>query len=477
MTPFTVPAPKKSSPFDQAIVLQQPKGWSRWILWTILGLAAFTVTWASVTEIEEAIPATGKLEPEGAVKDVQTPISGVVTEILVKDGQKVKKGDLLLKFDTTTATAQVTSQEKIRAALVEEVTFYQAQLAGEGIAGSGLTKSREAIDADTQLLRAQVEGDRGNLSTEQQRHLATKQATLNAHVDRAKLDAAQTQRQLQEVDVQMRSAQDNLAMNQNILSRLQPLQKAGGISVLQVLKQEQEVMKYQAQIDQMSEQRSRMALDADKATEDIHLAQAETTDSALTKISINNKQIAEMDTQASRTILENQKKIAELDAQLSQAKMTLQYQELRAPADGTVFELKAGTPGYVASPSVPVLKIVPTNNLIAKIDIQNKDIGFVREGMAADVRLDSFPFREFGGMRGELVNIGSDALLPDQLHQYYRFPAKIKIDGQVIQINGREVALQSGMSVNVNLKLRKRRVINIFLDEVLKTTDSLKILR
>lgn len=184
-----------------------------------------------------------------------------------------------------------------------------------------------------------------------------------------------------------------------------------------------------------------------------------------------------MDTQASRTILENQKKIAELDAQLSQAKMTLQYQELRAPADGTVFELKAGTAGYVASPSVPVLKIVPTNNLIAKIDIQNKDIGFVREGMAADVRLDSFPFREFGGMQGKLVSIGSDALLPDQLHQYYRFPAKIKIDGQVIQVNGREVALQSGMSVNVNLKLRKRRVINIFLDEVLKTTDSLKILR
>jgi hemolysin D len=475
MTPFTVPTPKKS-PFDQAIVLQQPKSWSRMILWGILGLAAFTVTWASVTEIEQAIPATGKLEPEGAVKDVQTPVSGVVMETFVKDGQKVKKGDLLLKFDTTTAAAQVESQEKIRAALVQEVAFYQAQLAGNSAGGGGLTKSRDTIAADTQLLRAQVEGDRGNLSNEQQVHLASRQAGLNARIDRAKIDAAQTARQLEEVAVQIRSAQANRDINQNILERLQPLQKAGGISLLQVIKQEQEVMKHQAQMDQLQEQKRRVALDADKAQQDARSAQAETMDTALTKINGNDKQIAEIDTQASRLILENQKKIAEIDAQLSQAKMTLKYQALHAPVDGAVFELKAG-PGTVASPSVPVLKIVPMNNLIAVIDIQNKDIGFVREGMPVDVRLDSFPFREFGGMQGQLTWVGSDALLPDQLHQYYRFPAKIKIDGQVLQVNGREVALQSGMSVSVNIKLRKQRVINIFLDEILKTTDSLKILR
>jgi hemolysin D len=472
---LTAPAPKKST-FDPTIVLQQPKSWSRGILWGILGLAAFTVTWASVTEIEQAIPATGKLEPEGAVKDVQTPMSGVVTESFVHDGQKVKQGDVLLRFDTTTAKAQVESQEKIRAALVQEMRFYQAQLDGNAAAG-GLGKSRATIAADNQLLQAQVQGDPGNLSAQQQLHLATRQSGLNARIDRANLDAAQTTQQLEEIDVQIRSAQRNRDVNQNILSRLQPLQKAGAIALLQVMKQEQEVMKYQAQIDQLQEQKQRIALDADKVQDDIQAAQAETMDTALSKISQNDQQIAEIDTQASRVILENQKKIAEIDAQLSQAKITLQYQELRAPVDGTVFELKAGTAGYVASPSVPVMKIVPSNNLIAKIDITNKDIGFVQPGMAADVRLDSFPFREFGGMQGELTWVGSDALLPDQLHQYYRFPAKIKINGQVIQANGKEIALQSGMSVSVNIKLAKRRVINIFLDEILKTTDSLKILR
>jgi hemolysin D len=464
------------SPFEQAIVLQQSKGWSRAILWGILGLAAFTVTWASVTEIEQAIPAAGKLEPEGAVKDVQTPVSGVVIESFVKDGQKVKKGDLLLKFDTTTAKAQVESQQKIRAALLQEIAFYKAQLEGRST-GDGLARSRDAIASDIELLRAQVNGDRTNLSSDQQLHLRARQTGLQAKIDRTQLEAEQAQRQLQEIDVQIRSAQNNLTINQNILDRLQPLQKQGGISQVQVEKQTQEVLKYQAEIDQLRQQKKRIALDASKALEDIRATQAETADTALTQITSNNKQIAEIDTQASRVVLENQKKIAEIDAQLSQAKLTLQYQELRAPVDGTIFELKAGTPGYVASPSVPVLKIVPSNNLIAKIDITNKDIGFVQLGMPVDVRFDSFPFREFGGMQGKLSWIGSDALLPDQIHQYYRFPAKVQLDGQVLQINGREVALQSGMSVNVNIKLRKRRVINIFLDEVIKTTDSLKVLR
>jgi hemolysin D len=460
---------------DQAIVLEQPKSWSRLILWSIFGLATFTVVWASVTEIEQAIPATGRLEPEGSVKDVQTPINGVVVESFVKDGQKVKKGDRLLKFDTTTAKAQVESQERIRAALVQEIAFYQAQLTGQG--SSGLSRSRDAIAADSAILRAQVEGNPGNLSATQQRHLDSRRAGLQSKIDRAHLSAAQTDRQLQEADVQLRSAQENLAINQKILGRLEPLQKEGGVSLIQVEKQQQEVLKYQAQIDQIQAQKRRISLDVEKAEQDVRSAQAETADTAMTQMGNNDKQIAAIDTDASRVILENQKKIAEIDAQLSQAKLTLQYQELHAPVDGTVFELKAGTPGYVASPNVPVMKLVPSSGLVAKIDITNRDIGFLQEGMPVDVRLDSFPFREFGGMGGELVWIGSDALPPDQLHQYYRFPAKIKIDGQVLQVKGRTVALQSGMSISANIKLQKRRVINIFLDEVLKTTDSLKILR
>ena len=150
----------------------------------------------------------------------------------------------------------------------------------------------------------------------------------------------------------------------------------------------------------------------------------------LTKIADNEKRLAEIDSQLTKIMVENNKRLAEIDAQLSQAQQTLQYQALQSPVNGTVFELKAHTPGFVANSSQPILKIVPDDTLVAKVFITNKDIGFVKEGMAADIRIDSFPFSEFGDVKGHLVWIGSDALPPDQIHPGQTHLKLTKLNGQ-----------------------------------------------
>ena len=131
----------------------------------------------------------------------------------------------------------------------------------------------------------------------------------------------------------------------------------------------------------------------------------------------------------------------------------------------------------MANTSEPVLKIVPNDTLIAKVYITNKDIGFVNEEMPVDVRVDSFPYSEFGDVKGELVRIGSDALPPDEVYPFYRFPAEIRMDKQTILVNGKEVPLQSGMSVSANIKVRKRPVISIFSDLFMRKLDSIKTVR
>ncbi|MCS6815576.1 MAG: HlyD family secretion protein, partial [Cyanobacteria bacterium] len=158
----------------------------------------------------------------------------------------------------------------------------------------------------------------------------------------------------------------------------------------------------------------------------------------------------------------------------SQTKQTLQYQEVKAPISGTVFDLKAKNPGFVTNSTEPVLKIVPADALVANVFITNQDIGFVEEGMAVDVRIDSFPFSEFGDIKGKVVWIGSDALPPDDIYRFYRFPAKVKLDRQFIQANGKPLNLQSGMSVSVNIKVRQRPIISIFTDLFQKKFDELK---
>jgi HlyD family secretion protein len=97
--------------------------------------------------------------------------------------------------------------------------------------------------------------------------------------------------------------------------------------------------------------------------------------------------------------------------------------------------------------------------------------------MPVDVRIDSFPFSEFGDIKGTLVAIGSDALPPTQIQPYYTFPAKIQLDRQSLIVNGREVKLQSGMSLTANIKVRKRSIISIFTEQFTRGMESLKFAR
>jgi hemolysin D len=142
-----------------------------------------------------------------------------------------------------------------------------------------------------------------------------------------------------------------------------------------------------------------------------------------------------------------------------------------------VFDLKANTAGYVASNTEPMLKIVPSQNYKAKVYIRNQDIGFVREGMMADVRLDSFPFSEFGDIKGKVTWVGDDALPPTPERQFVSFPAEIELQSQTMRVRGKDVPLQSGMSLSVNLKVRDRSVISLFLDSFNSNVEPFKNVR
>ncbi len=114
--------------FEQNVFLQQSPILSRAILWLLLGVTAITIIWANVAQVEEAIPAQGKLEPQGTVKEVHAPVAGVVKAIYVADGQRVHQGDRLLSFDPTATIAQLASLLKVRTALIQENQFYQLQM-------------------------------------------------------------------------------------------------------------------------------------------------------------------------------------------------------------------------------------------------------------------------------------------------------------------------------------------------------------
>lgn len=479
--------PKHIPKFEQPVILKQSRKWSRGILWGLMVATTGTIIWANVAKIEEAVSATGKLEATGATLDVQAPVAGVVKHIHVKEGEQVKQGERLITFDNTTTLAQLKSLQKVRASLIQENQFYTAQMRGASVDLStlqvpalmiDLTKSRAALVAENQVYRAQFEGNyTKKLSIDQKERIASNQTELDARVTASQSEVEQLKRQVEQTEIKIISTIDTLKMNQSILNNISGLAKQGAISQIQLLKQQQEVRNAQSELDQLTKEKARLFAEITGGQAQLRNIVAVSRSDWLDKIADNNKRIAEIDSQLTKAIVENNKKIAETDSQISQTQMNLKYQEIEAPVTGKVFELKAHTRGFVASSTEPILKIVPTDKLIAKIFITNKDIGFVKEGMNVDVRIDSFPFSEFGDIKGKLVSIGSDALPPDEIYRFYRFPAKVELDSQSLNINGRNIVLQSGMGINTNIKIRSRSVMSIFTDMFSNSVESLKNVR
>ena len=471
--------------FDKPVILRQSPHWSRAVIWGIVGVTVASIGWACLAKFEEAVPAQGKLEPKGVVQPVKAPVGGVIEEVYVEEGESVEAGDALLSFDPQATRAQLTALEAIRQKLNDENDYYQAQLADqtevaaptEIAAGMAqLTSNRAALVAENNLYRAQLAGDASgeSLPPEQRQRLRTATEEVNSRLSIAALEVDQLERQLTQTQVQLANARDALRVNQDILDRVKPLAERGAIGEIPYLQQEQEVKNRQTEVNRLVEEEQRLELAIIQAQEQLWNTEVASREELQDRIAANDNQIAQIDSQLTKTVLENEKRLQETDGQIAELQQVLDYQELRAPVSGSVFNLKANLPGYVANTTEPILEIVPTDSLVARVFITNRDIGFVREGMEVDVRIDSFPYSEFGDVEGTLTHIGSDALPPDEANPYYRFPAEITLEDQFIDINGEPIQLQSGMSLSANIKTRPRRVIMIFADLFIRKIDSLK---
>ncbi|NJN30321.1 MAG: HlyD family efflux transporter periplasmic adaptor subunit [Synechococcales cyanobacterium RM1_1_8] len=529
------PSPSPSLPdFDRPVIFRQPPLWSKLILMAIMGVTTFAVGWACLAKVEEAIPAQGKLEPQAAVKEIRAPLGGVVSAIEVREGEQVKQGQVLIRLDQTAAQAQLDSLSEVRAALVAETNYYKSVLIGrnaplpEGYqvpAGLvALGDNRAALVAENELFRAQLTGtsttsldstqqarlqisnvERNSREAAAQLAIDQQQQQLNqarSRIENTRLQIANAKSQLSNAQSQLKSAEDALAIDSDILAKITPLARDGGIAQIQFLRQQQEVgsgqanvtqqqaevanrkaelSNQEAELRQLQQEEQRLISAVAQSQEELLNTMARSQQDPLSRIGDNDKRIAEIDSQLNKAIVENEKKINELDSQLSQTKVTLGYQELTAPVSGTVFDLQPTSPGFVSNASEPILKIVPEGSLVAEVFITNKDIGFVYECqnpsdlstcMDVDVRIDSFPFSEFGDVDGKLIEIGDDALPPDQLFNFFRFPAEVQLAKQEIMVNGQPMQLQSGMSISVNIKTRPRRVITYFTDLFSRKKDS-----
>ena len=147
-----------------------------------------------------------------------------------------------------------------------------------------------------------------------------------------------------------------------------------------------------------------------------------------------------------------------------------------APISGIIFDPQANLDG-VMSAGERIVSIVPQRGLYAEVYVPNKDIGFIKIGQKAKVRVDAFPFTRYGDLPGDVTQISADALEPEPTQNFYRFPVKLNLSRFYLESNSVKVPLKPAMSMTTNLKLRDKRVLSLVSDLLVDTTDRIKSIR
>jgi HlyD family secretion protein len=412
------------------VALKPSRRWSAWIIWTLVGVASFGFVWSCVARVDETVQATGKLEPQGANKEVKAPLGGVVKAIYVKEGQAVQPGEVMLDMDTSVAKAKLAALILVRDRIRADLLLSKGQL-GESV-------------------------DVSRLSSNQIGKLTALRSEYASRMEASSRGVEQARAAAKEAETKLRSKQNALLIREQILEDIGPLVNVGAMARSQYKKELQEVILLRGEVRGIQSEviKTQAAL-----AESI---QRMSNTRAMTQIDFRTK------------VEEGEKQLAELSNQINETQMTLRYQKIVAPVRGVVFDMKPTSPGYLVNSDTPVLKVIPTDKLVARVYITNRDIGFVRVGQAVKVRIDAYPSSEFGEVPGKVQSIGSDVLPPDESVNYYRFPVTVALDRPTIEYRGRKLSLLTGMSISANIILRKRPVIAIFTQSFLPFWDSLE---
>ena len=256
-------------------------------------------------------------------------------------------------------------------------------------------------------------------------------------------------RRLSEQDLAFKARAESLATKitslratanteREILKRIAPLAEQGGIQIVQYLQQKNRLQELQSEIAQTEANRREVQSEALKARQ------------------------------------ESLKELANIERQLTETQKASEYESLRSPVQGRVFDLVPASPGYAAASGETLLKIVPSGAVEAKVFLTNADVGFVRPDMAAQVRVDAYPFTQFGDIPGVLKSVGEEVLPADAQNPQPRFPALVMLKRQYLERNGNRYEIRPGQSVSVNLIVRNKPVISLLTDAVEKAWDSLR---
>ncbi|MEQ1611399.1 MAG: HlyD family type I secretion periplasmic adaptor subunit [Hyphomicrobiaceae bacterium] len=421
-------APQPSA--DYQSTLRRGYGSLALILLVLFGVSFFA-------RIDSGVVAAGAISVESNRKTVQHLEGGIVSEILVRDGDVVKQGDVLMRLDQTRSAASEELYRKQQAiALALEARLLAQVERRESLV---FPPAVNTLASDPMVQSALVDNQRqfeGRRNT-----FISAMSVLESQALQAQKDMSQARSDKQTVEQQLASVQQELAPLEELLTRgLVPKTR---VTTLQRQEQQLQGMSSKADID--------LARSTERVVE----------------LESKQKQLRqEYSQEAATAIPEVRKTLSDLQQQLVIARDTLKRVDIFAPVAGTVQQLRIFTIGGVIRPGDPVVDIVPDSaKLVVKARVSPIDVDRVRPGMPVEIRLPQFQNYQSEVMRGEVRNISRDTLLDETNRQpYYAMEADVDRSSIPAEINSKLVA---GMSTEVIVPTGERTLMQYLLSPLL----------
>ncbi|QYD71678.1 HlyD family type I secretion periplasmic adaptor subunit [Paraburkholderia edwinii] len=409
----------------------------RWTMRIIVVLVAAIVIIAVFGKLDIVAIAKGKLAPDAHVKVVQPAMTGVVRRIAVRDGQRVIAGQLLMELDTTQAAADADKARKSRIEAALAMARASALLSAQeqGVAPRVALVEGASTD-DQQQIQYYANGQYREF---QDKYLSSRNEWLKRE---AELDGTR-----QEIAKLQSTAP---------LARQQADNYKGLVAG-----------KYVAANDYLDKERTALEQEHELAAQQAHARELAAGIA---------EQRADMESIASQFRREQldaydkarQQRVQSEDDE-TKANTRQKLLSLTAPVSGTVQQLNTHTVGGVVTTAQSLMEIVPDDAVEVEANIENKDIGFVEVGQTAIVKIETFPYSQYGYLTGKVISVSNDATQDRKLG--LTFPARVRLPSNRFRVDNRWVNLTPGMEVTVEIRTGKRTVAQYFLGPLVRTSS------
>ena len=419
-----------SLPFvGPAIRHRKPLTGARMIIVASAAAFAMFLLWASLAQVDEVTAGEGKVIPSSKLQVITAADPATVSELLVRSGQRVHKGQLLARLDSPENESQLGQLQ----AETESLQARAVRLSQEG--GMAPGAACEGSDcAGQEALRSARESA-----------LRSKVAAAQATADQARRDAA-------EAAATISSLQGTLALAQKQVQMMAPLAAKNIVPETDLIEKQREVVDIQGRIAAAREQQG-------KAMAAVREAQAQASQAGF-----------EFKQQALDERSQVKAKIAVNEQSLLGAEGKASRSEIHSPVDGVVNDVQVTTIGSYVQPGQKIMEVVPLGEkLLVETRVKPGDIAFIKVGDRALVKVTAYDFSIYGGLEGRVVQVSADSIYDDKERQAY-FTVIVETDKSYLMSLGHPLPITPGMMTNTQIITGRKSVLTYLLKPALKAS-------